>query len=149
MRILPMGEPMALSLKPCLSRRVLNSWICKSDSASTLAPRIERNSMWRMPQDFRTSSCVCGSGEISSAKALRVNMREFLIYRGALAPCERETMNQIVSPVLHNRQLRLLGDEGALAALGEADLHFAHDAVAADGGDTADAVDMVLYEHSL
>src|SRR5262249_14371774 len=26
------------------------------------------------PQDFRTSTCTCGSGSISSAKALRVNI---------------------------------------------------------------------------
>src|SRR5262249_14986559 len=109
MRILPIGEPMALSLKPCLSRSALNSAICGSERARTLVPRIERNSMWRMPQDFSTSICACGSGEISSAKALRVNMALFS---------------------LHDGQLCLFRDEGALAALGEANSHFAHDAVA-------------------
>src|SRR6478609_5826043 len=31
---------------------------------------MERNSIWRTPHALRTSICVCGSGEISSAKAL-------------------------------------------------------------------------------
>src|SRR5262245_56211697 len=66
---------MAESLKPLLSRSDLNSQTCRSVSATTLVLRIERNSMCRTPHDFRTSIWTWGSGSISSAKALRVNMR--------------------------------------------------------------------------
>src|SRR5262245_19089681 len=72
--VLPMGEPIAESLNPCLSSSDLNSRTWRSVSASTLVLWIDRNSMCRTPQDFRTSTCTCGSGSISSAKALRVNM---------------------------------------------------------------------------
>src|SRR5438067_3535334 len=65
---------MALSRKPCFCKSDLNSPICKSVRSRTLVLRMERSSMWRTPQDFSTSICCCGSGEISSAKALRVNI---------------------------------------------------------------------------
>src|SRR5436305_11619721 len=71
---LPMGEPMALRRKPCLSSSAFSSRTCRSVRSRTLVCRIERSSMWRTPQDFSTSICCCGSGEISSAKALRVNI---------------------------------------------------------------------------
>src|SRR5262249_41191551 len=72
--VLPIGEPMALRRKPFLSRSDFNSDTCRSVRSSTLVLRMERNSMWRMPHCLRTSICFCGSGSISSAKALRVNI---------------------------------------------------------------------------
>ena len=74
MRILPIGEPMALSLKPCLAKSAFNSATCRSVRSRTLVLRIERNSMWPTPQAFSTSICVCGLGSISSANALSVNI---------------------------------------------------------------------------
>src|SRR5262249_6923668 len=47
---------------------------CKSVRSRTLVLWMERSSMWRTPHFDSTSICCCGSGPISSAKALRVNM---------------------------------------------------------------------------
>src|SRR6266481_7032440 len=69
-----MGEPIALSRKPCFCNSDLNSATCKSVKSRTLVLRMERSSMCRTPQDFSTSICCCGSGLISSAKALRINI---------------------------------------------------------------------------
>ena len=69
--ILPIGEPMALRPKSRSRSRARKASCWASARSRTLVPWIERNSMWRIPCRVRTSSCSTGSGEISSAKALR------------------------------------------------------------------------------
>src|SRR5262249_28750046 len=71
---LPIGEPMAESLNPSPWSSSLNSRICASERASTFVLWIDPNSMCRTPHDFNTATCSRESGEISSAKAERVNM---------------------------------------------------------------------------
>src|SRR5262249_57224016 len=119
---LPMGEPIALSLNPCLSSSDLNSATCRSVRSRTFVLWIDRSSMWRTPQLLRTSICSWGSGEISSAKAERVNM---------MAPTN--------SGFADDDELHLVGQERSLAG-GEADLHLAHGPVPAHLGDAAVAI---------
>src|SRR5579871_313888 len=71
---LPMGEPIALSRNPFRSSSDFSSVTCRSVRSRTLVLRMERNSMCRTPHWRSTSICSWGSGEISSAKALSVNI---------------------------------------------------------------------------
>src|SRR5437870_1410979 len=73
MGYLPTGEPIADSLNPSPSSSLLNSLIWSSERPSTFVWWIERNSMCRTLQAFRTAICSRGSDEISSAKAERMN----------------------------------------------------------------------------
>src|SRR5437879_1467709 len=89
--------------------------------------------MWRTSHAFSTSICCCGSGLISSAKALRVNM---LRTRG----CCVHLVNRKRSILLNNRQLGLVCEERSLACLAEPHFDFALAAVANHKCDAARAV---------
>src|SRR5260370_9938636 len=99
---------------------------------------MDRNSMWRMPHRLSTSICFWGSGDISPAKAERVNMENSRRLRVAVQ----------YDPLLlrNNFELHLVGDEGLLALGGEADLDLAQRPETAQVGDPTDAVGVVLND---
>src|SRR5207245_11380304 len=91
-----------------------------------------------------TSSGTCGSGLISSAKALRVNMATI----DAVSGVADVSAKLAKSCPPHHRQLRLVGDERLLAVAGEANLDLAAGAVTADRCHPADAVLVVPDHHA-
>src|SRR5262245_1130264 len=138
--ILPIGEPMALSLKPFLSSSALNSLIWRSFKSRTLVLRIERNSMCLTPHCLSTSICFSGLGSISSANAEMVNITAILTVLDAV-DLLREMLTSSFGG--DNGQLRFVGDEGLLAVGGEANADLAQGPVAAHFGHFADAVAVV------
>src|SRR5437870_5715425 len=129
---------------------------------------MDRSSMCRMPHCLRMSTCTCGSGLISSAKALSVNMvqssqksltqrrqgakklakRTVLPLRSSLASWRLGVRSWLLTPA-NDGQPGLVGEEGALPGLGKADLDLARGAIAGDLGHLAGAITIVANQHAL
>src|SRR5438445_3103816 len=97
--------------------------------------------MWRTSHAFSTSTCCCGSGLISSAKALRVNM---LLAHG----CCVYLVNRKRSILFDNHQLGLVREKRSLAGLTEANLNFALRSITDHERDAARAVLVVANDRS-
>src|SRR6267378_171887 len=109
--------------------------------------------MWRTPHAFSTSICCCGSGLISSAKALRVNI---LLARGWIRHGGKARSGRIAcvylvhrreSVLLDNRQLGLIREKRSLACSAEPNLDFALRSRTDHERDAARAVLIVANEH--
>src|SRR3954465_5445640 len=92
--------------------------------------------MWRTPHVLRMSRWTWGSGEISSAKALRVNMH------GLSGGTDGGHAMRLL--LGHHLEPHLVGDERLLAADREPDLDLAQGPVPAHLGDRPDPVLLVL-----
>ena len=83
--ILPIGEPIADTRTPASVGRPPEAASWASVRLATLTDHALRSSRWRIDSAASVSSCTPGSGEISSAKPLRMNVtvtRPFWMIRG-------------------------------------------------------------------